>query len=1227
MRMLNKKKKFTALFALMFFLTTACAVMPTVAAKEKTYQESARDAMSVGGGYAATGQIYNTGYTSQIYNAANGLPTSDANYILGASDGYIWIGGYSGILRYDGSSFTRLDTSGGLTNGRGLFEDSKGRIWVGTNDNGVVVIDGNESTHITYREGLPSSSIRAFAEDRKGRVYIGTTAGVCYADVEMSIHIVDDERLDNEKVMRLDSDPSGRIYGQTQSGLIFRIEDTAVSGVYSGNDLGIDKITTLITDPLHDGNLYIGTESGYVLYGGFGARADVLKWISVSPLKGIHWISYDCGRVWIASTSAAGYLDEDNRFHLLENIAINSGIEMMTSDYQGNMWFASSTQGVMKIVTDHFVDLFQAAGLSAEVTNAVCIHGNELYVGTDNGLRILDKNKNVINNELTRFMEGARVRCIKEGAYGELWIGAYTNELGLVCLSEDGSITSFTKKNGMPDDEVRCICVRDDGSVLAGTNGGLAVIKNGKVVKTVGAEDGIRNTTLLSVEEGDNGSIYVGTDGDGLYVIDEDEIRRIGRDEGLTSDVIMRIKKDDDSGICWIVTSNSIEYIKNGVIVPVKSFPYNNNYDLYFNSIGDALVVSSCGVFSVNTDDMLKDKVTKYRLYTAENGLLNTPTSFAYCAFGEDGYLYIPGRNGVCRMNIERFSQENIPVKAAISSICLRDKQIIPDEDGNYILPAEDGRITVTVSVMDYTLSNPTVKVFMEGKEKDSISTERSKLQPLEFTGLEYGDYSLHIKVLDSSGENEFLDKKFRIVKKPRLLEMPAIRLLLFLAAAAAAGAVVWRRINSTVVKRQRDELRQAKEEAKRADTAKFRFLANISNELRMPINTIMGMNEMAMREDATGVPKAYFMSMMNYAFDIRNASETLLSLIKDLLDMSRIASGEMKLEENEYETVEMIRSVIPAAKARSAEKELDFDVEVDEMLPSRMFGDCGKIRQIVLNLLSNAVKYTDAGRVIFSVSIEEREDEECRLRFSVKDTGRGIKQENIEKLFTAYEHLDERNSGIIIGTGLGLDISRRFAGILGGKLTCESVYGKGSEFILTVNQKIADKTPIGVFTEQEDSSLKGRYAPQFIAPGADVLVVSGDPMIVTVIKGLLKATEVFVSTAASGEECLEIINDTGFDIVFIDNTLPGMDGIKVVSEIRADHPRLPVYALSANTGASDEYFRSKGFTGYLSKPVSGITLEKVIMEHLPEEMMEKPEPGDSSEDIKELPPEMLWLN
>jgi ligand-binding sensor domain-containing protein len=222
-----------------------------------------------GGGYAASGQSSSVSYWAEIYDATNGLPSSDANFILGASDGYIWIGGYSGIIRYDGSTFERLDTSDGLTSGRALFEDSKGRIWVGTNDNGVVVIDGNTRTHLTYKDELPSSSIRSFAEDSNGNIYIGSTAGVCYVDADMKVNLIHDRRIFKERILRLENDVRGRIYGLTNKGVVFAIDDRHVTRVYGSDELGMDKITTILADPYENGKVYFGTESSKVYYGDF----------------------------------------------------------------------------------------------------------------------------------------------------------------------------------------------------------------------------------------------------------------------------------------------------------------------------------------------------------------------------------------------------------------------------------------------------------------------------------------------------------------------------------------------------------------------------------------------------------------------------------------------------------------------------------------------------------------------------------------------------------------------------------------------------------------------------------------------------------------------------------------------------------------------------------------------------------------------------------------------
>ncbi|MBR5359336.1 MAG: hybrid sensor histidine kinase/response regulator, partial [Lachnospiraceae bacterium] len=637
--------------------------------------------------------------------------------------------------------------------------------------------------------------------------------------------------------------------------------------------------------------VYLGTEKNKIYYGTFNDTFKTLEKIDIEEGRGVTSIDYACGRIWVISDGAIGYLDEESKYKSIGAIPLYSGIETMTEDYQGNVWFSSSRQGVMKIVTSNFRDLSAVSGTNSEVINATCIWNGHLYVGTDKGLIILDKDYNSVTNKLTSEMDGTRIRCIAKDDKGYLWIAAYNNDKGAVCVKPNGDIVNFTEEDGLIDNGTRCFLQAADGSMYVGTNAGLSIIKDGEVVRSIGEEDGLKNAVILTVAEDDEGRIYLGTDGDGIYVVDGENISRLGREDGLTSDVVMRIKKDGIRGVFWVITSNSIEYLKDGTITAVTNFPYSNNFDVYYDLSGNLWVLSSYGIYCVNAQEMIANEELDYRFYNTSDGLTSIPTGNAYSELDKNGNLFLAGRSGVCCFNIYNFFSQTSDLMIGVKSIICDDEELIPGDDGTYTIPSHANRIQINALILNYNLANPRNRIYLEGAKDDGIVINQKDMSSLEYTQLGYGNYKLHIQQLDPVHDIAIEDVSYNVSKGPRFFELIAVRLVLIALGMALVGFIVWRAMTGTVIRKQYEQIRLAKEEAERANTAKSRFLANMSHEIRTPINTIMGMDEMLLREDATGVPKGYFMSIINYGLDIRNASESLLGLINDLLDMSKIES------------------------------------------------------------------------------------------------------------------------------------------------------------------------------------------------------------------------------------------------------------------------------------------------------------------------------------------------
>lgn len=411
--------------------------------------------------------------------------------------------------------------------------------------------------------------------------------------------------------------------------------------------------------------------------------------------------------------------------------------------------------------------------------------------------------------------------------------------------------------------------------------------------------------------------------------------------------------------------------------------------------------------------------------------------------------------------------------------------------------------------------------------------------------------------------------------------------------------------------------MEREKQQAVLESQFKGKFLASMSHEIRTPINAVLGMDAMILRESTDTQIK-------EYAMDIQNAGQSLLALINDILDLSKIESGKMEIVSSEYDFSSTIHDVVNMISLKAETKDLKMMLFIDEKLPSRLLGDDIRLRQILVNLLNNAVKYTHKGEVRLTVDGNVQEDK-VLLRFAVADTGIGIKEEDIPKLFAEFERIEERRNRNIEGTGLGMNITMQLLELMGSKLEVESVYGEGSKFSFTLEQQIVDAEPIGNLEERIRQQTKAySYTAAFTAPDTRLLVVDDNAVNRKVFVGLLKKTKVQIDEASSGNECLERVKNTYYDVIFLDHMMPDMDGITTLHHMKkwSDYPcrDTPVIALTANAiaGAKDMYL-SEGFNGFLSKPIIPEKLEEMLMKLLPQEKLvyDTLESGENDETIQ----------
>lgn len=707
------------------------------------------------------------GYSAVLYDNSNGLPTSEANAIAETSEGFIWIGSYAGLIRYDGNTFERIGSTDGISSIKCLYVDSRDRLWMGTNDNGVAVMENGEFRLWGKLDGLKSAHTRAITEDKNGTIYIATTCGIATIDKDDNLAMLEDDLIAEANMRFIIMGTDGLIYGLTNYGDIMTLKDGKLVNYISGSDnVESGAVGAFYPDMEEPGMVYLQTVDYGFCHARMGERLTDLVEIDIQPLSTVQMISSIDGKLWICASNGIGYVENDE-FHLLENLPMNNSVGGVMMDYLGNLWFTSTRQGVMKIVPNQFSDLFERFDLPTNVVNTTCMCEEKLFVGSDTGLMVLGdegpvssflltkattlSGEDLGSSDLIELLDGCRIRSIIRDSQGRSWISTW-RQLGLLRYSQ-GEVVAFTQDDGLLSTSLRAVAEREDGSILVAVAGGVNVIEGDRVVAAYGEQDGIVNTESLTVEEGLNGEIVLGSNGGGIYIVDETGVKNINVEDGLPSDVVMRLKRDKAHNVVWIVCSSAIAYMTPDYhVTTIKQFPYTNNFDLYENSHGEMWVLSSNGIYVTPTEELLANGEINPVYYSLANGLPCITTANSYSELTPDGDLYIAGSTGICKVNIDQTFEDVNDLKAVVPFVEADGRFIYPDETGAFTIPDSTQKLTIPSFVFNYSLNDPQVSLQLEGFERSSMTVDRSDMVPVDYTNLRGGTYHYVMQLRDNMG-------------------------------------------------------------------------------------------------------------------------------------------------------------------------------------------------------------------------------------------------------------------------------------------------------------------------------------------------------------------------------------------------------------------------------------------------------------------------------------------